>query len=111
MLFRSGLLQRWRKIVGQYLQNPDSWHLIRYEDLVTNPDSILKLLLDYVELPREQLLPFSRFNLLKGGDYKLRKTNTVTTKSLHRFTHQLTPGQLDVFDYHLGAELKAFGYS
>lgn len=106
-----GLLKRWKKIVGQYLQNPDTWHLIRYEDLVTNPDSILKLLLAYIELPREQLLPFSRFNLMKGGDYKLRKTKTVTTKSLHRFTRQLTPGQLDVFDYHLGAELKAFGYS
>ena len=106
-----GLLKRWKKIAARYLHNAHKWHLIRYEDLVTDPDRTLKALLDYIQLPREQLLPFSRFNLLKGGDYKLRKTNTVTTRSLHRFTRQLTPGQIDVFDYHLGSELKAFGYS
>ncbi len=106
-----GLLKRWKKIAARYLQNRHTWHLIRYEDLVTDPNSTLKALLDYIQLPREQLLPFSRFNLLKGGDYKLRKTNTVTTKSLHRFTRQLTPEQLDVFEYHLESELKAFGYS
>ena len=107
----TGLLKRWKKIAARYLHNAHKWHLIRYEDLVTDPDRTLKALLDYIQLPREQLLPFSRFNLLKGGDYKLRKTNTVTTKSLHRFTRQLTPGQLDVFDCYLGSELKAFGYS
>jgi hypothetical protein len=106
-----GLLRRWKKIAARYLHNSDKWHLIRYEDLVSDPDKTLQSLLDYIQLPREQLLPFSRFNLLKGGDYKLRKTNTVNQKSLYRFTRQLSPEQLDVFDHHLGGELKAFGYS
>ncbi|MFO7803315.1 MAG: sulfotransferase [Desulfovermiculus sp.] len=106
-----GLVKRWKKIVGRYLQNPDKWHLIRYEDLATDPDRTLKSLLDYLHLPQEKLLPFSRFNLLKGGDYKLRTTNTVNPKSVYRFTRQLSAEQLDVFDNHLEAELKAFGYS
>jgi hypothetical protein len=106
-----GLLKRWRRIAGRYLQSPHKWHLVRYEELVCDPDRTLESVLEYIELPREQLLPFSRFKLIKGGDYKLRRTDTVNTRSLHRFTRQLTAEQLAVFDHHLGEELKAFGYS
>lgn len=106
-----GLLKRWKQIAQRYLHSPEKWHLVRYEDLVRDPDTTLAALLEHIALPPEQLLPFSRFNLLKGGDYKLRSTTTVTTKSLHRHTRQLSTAQQHVFDTYLGQELEAFGYA
>ena len=106
-----GLLKRWKQIARRYLAQPGQWHLVRYEDLVRDPDRTLTALLDYLVLPPEQLLPFSRFNLLNGGDYKLRSTTTVTSTSLHRHARQLTPGQQEVFSRYLGPELEAFGYA
>ena len=106
-----GLLKRWKQIARRYLAQPGQWHLVRYEDLVRDPDRTLTALLDYLALSPEQLLPFSRFNLLNGGDYKLRSTSTVTATSLHRHTRQLTPGQRGVFSRDLGPELEAFGYA
>ena len=105
-----GLIKRWKRIAGRYLQNPDKWHLIRYEDLVQDPDSTLRHLLDYLDLPSERLLPFSRFNLLKGGDYKIRKTSTVNQKSKQRFLRQMSPEQMELFASCVQEEMEAFGY-
>lgn len=106
-----GLVKRWQRIARRYLASPDTWHLVRYEDLVQDPDGTLTALLDYIALPPQQLLPFSRFNLFNGGDYKLRSTATVKTSSLYRHTQQLSPKQQDVFRRYLAPELEAFGYT
>lgn len=104
------LLRRWKWISARYLEAPEGWHLVRYEDLVTRPEEVIRNLFDYLGLSAERLLPFSRFSLLHGGDYKIRRTSTVHSRSVTRYKEKLSPEQLGVFHRMLGPEMQAFGY-
>jgi hypothetical protein len=105
-----GLLKRWQIVYRQYFRRKRRWHLVRYEDLVTDPDPVLRGLFDYLELPYEKVYPFEKFNLAAGGDPKLTKTKTIHKKSVQRYKERLTDIQIRVFRKFLGKEMKALGY-
>jgi len=105
-----GHLQRWKRIYGHYFNNPQSWHLVRYEDLVTNPDGVIRRMLTYLGLPFQQLFPFRKFNLINGGDYKICRSSTISAKSLYRYQREMTPAQIEVFNKYLGREMEQLGY-
>jgi hypothetical protein len=105
-----GLLDRWRRVYKRFFEYPDRWHLVTYEDLTTTPTPVIERMLDYLELPQQPLLPFKRYELLSGGDYKLVETKTVSNKSVGRFNHHLTPGQIGLINEYLEEEMKALGY-
>jgi hypothetical protein len=106
-----GILKRWKMIYSQFFQNRKRWHLIRYEDLVTQPEKELKRLFKYLELPYEPVYPFkNKFNILAGGDPKLQKTSTIHKKSVARYRLQMPKLQQKVFKLFLGREMKDLGY-
>jgi hypothetical protein len=105
-----GLLWRWKRVYRQYFGKKNHWHLVRYEDLVHNPVSVLKSLFEYLDLPFERLYPFKRFNRTAGGDPKLSKTKTIHRKSVQRYQAGLPLIQQRVFKKFLGTEMKALGY-
>jgi len=106
-----GILKRWKMIYKQYFMNRKRWHLIRYEDLVNQPDIELQRLFKYLELPYEPVYPFkNRFNILAGGDPKLPKTTTIHNKSVARYRLQMSKLQQMVFKRFLGREMKVLGY-
>ncbi|MCG5496963.1 sulfotransferase family protein [Ectothiorhodospira variabilis] len=105
-----GLLKRWRRIYDTYLDDPDPWYRIHYEDLVARPDATLAGLMNYLDLPHETLYPFQTFDILHGGDYKIARSNTVRDDSRHRYQRELTPAQLEVFDRYLGDHMRALQY-
>lgn len=106
-----GLLHRWKRVYRQYFQLKNRWHLVRYEDLVSNPDPVLHDLFEYLDLLYEKVYPFERFNLAAGGDPKLVKTKTVHRKSVQRYKERMTAAQQRVFKKLLGKEMRALGYS
>jgi hypothetical protein len=106
-----GLIERWKRVYKQYFQYQDRWHLVRYEDLVSDPDLALGNLLDYLELPHEQMIPFRKFSLVSGGDYKLAGHNTVHTQSKARHLRQMTDTQRALFNARAGQEMQALGYA
>lgn len=105
-----GLLHRWKRIYRQYFRRKNRWHLVRYEDLVNDPDPVLKDLFNYLELPYEKVYPFEKFNFAAGGDPKLAKTRTIHKKSANRYREKLSEVQIRVFRKFLGKEMKALGY-
>ncbi len=106
-----GLLDRWRRIYRCLLENRERWHVVRYEDLSSNPEATIAKVFDYLELPNDQdVLNFGKFSMLSGGDHKLRKQNTVHSKSVARHIRQLSAEQQDLFWRKLGPEMKALGY-
>ncbi|MBS3756872.1 MAG: sulfotransferase [Desulfobacterales bacterium] len=107
----TGLLKRWKKIYRHFFDAPERWHLLRYEDLVLQPDETLAGLFDYLELPYERLLPFSQFKMRNGGDYKIRSSSTVKSLSVSRYIRQLSALQIGVFENYLGNEIQRLGYS
>lgn len=106
-----GLLKRWKRIYRQYFQRKNRWHLVRYEDLVNDPDPVLKDLFEYLELPYEKVYPFEKFNWAAGGDPKLKETKTIHKKSVRRYKEGLTRIQQRVFEKFLGKEMRSLGYS
>ena len=105
-----GLLKRWKRVYAQYFRRQKRWHLIRYEDLVNDPEPVLEVLFEYLDLPYEKVYPFKKFNLAAGGDPKLRETKTIHKRSVQRYRQKLTDLQLRVFKKFLGKEMKALGY-
>lgn len=106
----TALIRRWKRIYARYFEDQDRWQLVRYEDLAANPEAEIERLLDYLELPQEQLFPFPQASLLHGGDFKVCRTNSVHNKSVGRFRRQMTTEQMQVFEAMIGHEMAALGY-
>lgn len=106
-----GLLERWKRVYRNFFDAPERWHLLHYEGLVLRPDKTLTDLLDYLELPYERLLPFNKFKMRNGGDYKIRKTSTVKVSSASRYLRQFSNRQIEVFESYLGREMSWLGYA
>jgi len=105
-----GLIKRWRLINNQYFKNTLRWHLVRYEDLVSNPNPVIRNLFKYLELPYEEVFPFPKHNIIIGGDPKLRKTNSIHKKSVNRYKDQMSKRQQIVFRWFLRNEMRQLGY-
>jgi hypothetical protein len=105
-----GLLERWRRIYRHYFEHPSHWYRLRYEDLVARPDPTLRALLAHLQLPYEPLYPFSRFTLLRGGDYKITRQRSISRGSRQRHCRELSAEQNAVFSSHLAAEMRELGY-
>ena len=106
----TGLLQRWKRIYRHYFHHHQMWHLIRYEDLVSQPQASLDRLFDYLDLPFEDVARFGKFNFLQGGDYKICRSSKLHRRSVHRYERELTPDQLQVFRRYLSTEMEELGY-
>jgi hypothetical protein len=107
-----GLLERWKRTYHHYFDDETRWHLIKYEELVTRPRRILRRLFAYLELPFEKVYPFRRFRLYRaGGDYKLRNTKDIHSKSVGRYRNCLSADQQSIFRKVLGPQIQRLGYS
>ncbi|MFX0197790.1 MAG: sulfotransferase [Candidatus Hodarchaeota archaeon] len=105
-----GLLIRWRPIYQHCFEHTEIWYLVKYEDLVVNPNHILKEILNYLGLPYESLLPFRQFHRIHGGDYKIRGSSTITSHSLYRYKRELTRSQIRVINNYLSNGIRILGY-
>jgi hypothetical protein len=106
----TGLLRRWQRITQRYLACPDLWHRVRYEELTSRPDEVLGSLFDYLGIPSEELLPFDRFKLRRGGDYKIRDSSNIHSSSVQRWKAELNDEQRELFASMLGPTMKKLGY-
>lgn len=106
----TGLLRRWWRIHDHLFQHPERWYLVKYENLVEQPESVLAGIQDYLQLPRERLLPYRPFSRLHGGDFKLSRRRGVAADSVQRHRQRLDDAQQGVFQRHLGERLQALGY-
>jgi hypothetical protein len=104
------LLKRWRVVYRTYFKHQDRWHLLRYEDLSQKPEETLRKLFGYLDLPYEPVYPFQEFNLMAGGDPKLRQTRTIHKKSVTRYKKQMPRQQQMVFRRFLRTEMRKLGY-
>jgi hypothetical protein len=107
----TGQIKRWKLVYEQFFLNRRRWHLVHYEDLVTNPEPVLQKMFEYLELPYEKVFPFPKFNLLSGGDPKLLKTKTIHKKSVKRYRKEMPRRQQRVFKMIIGKEMRKLGYS
>lgn len=115
------LSRQWRKL--SFLANllvrehPRNIYVIRYEDLVENPELEIKKLTDFMEVPfEEELLDISNY---LDGDNKHWKQNThydyetkmtINTDSLHRWRNALQDPELLLIELICRDWMEYFGY-
>jgi hypothetical protein len=105
-----GLLERWKRVYRAYFEDPGRWHLIRYEDLVANPEAALERLYSYLGMEAYCPQRLEGHRILSGGDYKINRHDRVHTQSAARHVKQMTDAQRAVFDEVLGQEMRQLGY-
>ncbi len=105
-----GLLERWKRVYQAYFEHKDQWHKVRYEDLVERPEQTLDALYAYLGLDAEIPQRLQNFSLLSGGDYKLAQQDRIHSASAGRFESELSAEQLQIFEQHIGEEMRALGY-
>jgi hypothetical protein len=106
----TGLLKRWQLIHRHYFQHTQRWHVVKYENLVTEPDKTISELLSYLDLPFEKLYPFERFDRKHGGDFKIANHTNLTSKSAQRHQRELNAVQNALVCEFLQQEMQALGY-
>ncbi len=84
--------------------------MVRYEDLTARPEIVLEGLFNYLGIQSEELLPFDRFKLRRGGDYKIRDSSNIHAASVYRWKSELNDEQRGVFASILGPTMKKLGY-
>lgn len=105
-----GLLERWKRIQAQHFNRPHAWHLVWCEDLVSNVNEVLSDIFRYLGIPPARISSMKPFVPLSGGDLKLAAMPNVHTPSVGRYGRELHLAQLEVFEEHLGTEMRALGY-
>lgn len=95
----------------------DQTHLIRYEDIVSNPEVHLRELCDFLELDFDkQMMKYYQVNResnLEPSEYKAWKAKTfepLEKSGVGRYTSELSELQLNVFERVAGESLRIYGY-
>lgn len=111
------LIRQWRKSVAFALQNKNSenFFLVRYEDMVSEPQTYLKDMVDFIGLPfHENVLDA---NAYKDGAGKQWKQNSsyqsgtgINTSSMEKWRKVLTQDEIDIVEGLCQHEMKAMDY-
>jgi len=95
---------------------PDRYRVVRYEDLVCDPDGVMRDVCEFIEaaydaamLDMEGAPEFRKQG--SNSSYGPRRVGTISTDSIGRYASVLTPDQVRFIDRRVGALMAGFGYA
>lgn len=95
---------------------PDRYRVVRYEDLVRDPDAVMRDVCGFIEaaydpamLDMEGAPEFRKQG--SNSSYGPRRVGTISTDSIGRYASVLTPDQVRFIDRRVGALMAGFGYA
>ncbi|HPS73935.1 MAG TPA: sulfotransferase [Bacteroidales bacterium] len=114
---------RWKYAIKEFLhckkKYPDRFHLIRYEDLVTDQERVVKEVFEYIGIPYDP----SVFDFYKKKDESFKAyndpliekfhgslMNPVNTSRMNLWKKELTPAQVRMADFIAGKYADMFHY-
>lgn len=113
------IARRWRLVwdIYQSVADDSRVHMVRYEDFVSDPDSVLGDVKEWLGLDNEAA-PYSRVVEQDESSYKRGwraqhlqvVTETVNTHSLFQWRYRLTPYEVWATEYCAGLALRSCGY-
>jgi hypothetical protein len=105
----------WRDSVRSYLENRQASNmtLLRYEELVGNPEYSINSLMNFLKIPVEssQFDPsaFSQTSMAKQPGHEML-SSPINSSSVGAFRQRLSPKQIAFFENYAGFELDELGY-
>lgn len=98
--------------VAQY---PDRYRVVRYEDLVRDPDTVMREVCEFIGalydpamLDMEGAPEFRKQG--SNSSYGPRRVGTISTDSIGRYVSVLSPDQIRFIDRRVGTLMAGFGY-
>lgn len=86
--------------------DPDRYHLIRFEDLVTNPRLVMSQVCDFLDIPfNERVLHPFKDELIGVGDPNFKTRNQIDPTLATAWKKNRPPQQLSEFTRRIAAEL------
>jgi Sulfotransferase family len=89
----------------------DRAHLVRYEDLLREPETTVTALLGYLGLDESAAGEMVGALRARGGETEWHRTTPEPAASIGRWRHDLAPETRRACEEALGPELRAFGYA
>jgi Sulfotransferase family len=105
--------QPWVRSFARHWQNrADRTHLVRYEDLIRDPESTIGSALAYLGLERSDRVISSMVDQLREGDSPSLEHRTTSSQleSIGRWRRELTPELAEACDSAFRPALESFGY-
>jgi Sulfotransferase family len=91
----------------------DRYREVRYEDMLDDPEGVLRSLCTFVDLPYDDsmLRYYERIPTMVIGESKHEKLSQPPTKGMRDWRQQMAPRQVALFESLAGDALDAFGYA
>ncbi|MEM1244806.1 MAG: sulfotransferase [Acidobacteriota bacterium] len=112
--------QLWRDHVRSFerfaAQNPGRAHIVRYEELVTQPSAVIRAVCDFLEEPFDSAMlsfetqPLTLFDNPQGHLSAGQLREGLNQSSLGRWRNELSASDIEAFSRVAGGTLDRFGY-
>ena len=108
---------KWQDSVKAYefLKKRTDVLLVRYEDLVTDPDQEVKRIITYLNLDEDNSSVIDKISAKQMGveddDHHQNLKKPISTRSIGNWKNKLSEKEKDYFTGHISAKMKHFGYN
>ena len=99
--------RRWTEVYSGLLERIGSHHLVKYEAFVDDPETTIRGIFDYLELPHTAAV----FEDIEMADFHAgQRTASKSKSTVGRWRTELSAEDLDVVQTHCGELMQTFGY-
>jgi hypothetical protein len=97
---------------NQTIFNKDQYLIIKFEDLTSNPQKILKKICNFLKIPFDDILltPTICGKLWKGNNFDGKKFTSISSTNVDRWKKRITEHEAKLIEYHYSDMMKFFNY-
>ena len=92
---------------------PKEYYVIRFEDLVMRPKTVMKKLSTFLDIPFENSLTMPTFmgQPWKGNNFEEQSFRKISTKNRNQWKKRITDEEAKILEFYFSESIKVFGYS
>lgn len=111
------IIRSWKRSVENYLLNREitNYRMIRYEDLAVNPQKVLRLVCDTLNINfHSEMTDFDQFKDSKGNSWKTNSSfgnsQAIYTSSVNKWEEILSHEEIELIEFFCSKEMNILGY-
>jgi hypothetical protein len=98
--------------INQERFGKEQYLILKYEDLVSNPEKVLERVCDFlgIRFQASLLTPTLCGVLWKGNNFEANKFNSISNKNLNRWKERISPHEAKVLEFYFKDLMPKYGY-